>query len=195
MSKQKMMDLYNNSLKQFGEFDFRSLTWGDSEGTSANKRYEDMNLQIPFNDKQLIEFGCGWGSFFDFGFSSKSYYGIDINENFVNIANKKYSNKQFECCDILGFLPTKKYDLAISSGVAGNQGGPADHPIKLKKFLETMYLSANSVMVNFPSIWATIRSENIEYFSPSSTFEIALSITPNVTLIHKEKSDFLLILK
>ena len=58
-----------------------------------------------------------------------------------------------------------------------------------------MQTFASKVMVNFPSTWATIRSENIEYFSPSSTLEIALSVTENVQLIHKSKSDFLLILK
>jgi hypothetical protein len=88
----------------------------------------------------------------------------------------------------------KKYDLAVSSGVAGNQGGPADHPTKLKKYLQLMYDCSNTAMVNFPSTWATIRSNNIEYFSPSSTLEIALSVTENVTLIHKTKSDFLIVL-
>jgi hypothetical protein len=195
MSQEKMLKWYNDSLNEFGESDFRSLTWGDSEGISAKKRYEFMNSKIDFKNKSVIEFGCGWGSFFDFGFNCKEYYGIDINEHLISIAQNKYPNKDFIQGDILDIsLNSHKFDLAISSGVAGNQGGPADHPIKLKMFLNKMYDSAEKVMVNFPSTWATIRSNNIEYFSPSSTLEIALSITENVELIHKHKSDFLLIL-
>lgn len=195
MSEKKMIKWYNDSLNLFGESDFRSLTWADSMGSSAKKRYEDMNNQVPFFDKEIIEFGCGWGSFFDFQFSSKDYYGIDINENFINLAKKKYLDKKFDCFGILEFNSSKKYDLAIASGVAGNQGGPADNPLKLKKFLEIMYSSAKITMVNFPSIWADIRSENIEYFSPSYVLETSLSITRNVKLLHKSKSDFLIVLE
>jgi trans-aconitate methyltransferase len=197
MSQEKMINWYNDSLNQYGEKDFRSLTWGNTEGTSAKARYETMNLIHSFSDKNIIEFGCGWGSFFDFGFTCKSYYGLDINSNFIELAKTKYPNYQFEQIDILAFnnLSNVKYDLAISSGVAGNQGGPADHPLKLKKYLSIMLNASSKVIVNFPSTWATIRSENIEYFSPSSTLEIALSITNNVQLIHKTNFDFLLILE
>lgn len=192
--EQRMMDWYNDSLMNYGENDFRSLTWGTSDGISAKARYLQMNNIIPFKDKSIIEFGCGWGSFFDFGFTCNDYYGIDINLNFINIAKKKYPSNKFENTDILTYNDNTIFDIAISSGVAGNQGGPADHPYKLKEYLYKMFMSANTVMVNFPSTYATIRTNNIEYFSPSATMEIALSITENIQLIHKEKSDFLLIL-
>ena len=190
-----MINWYNSSLEKYGEEDFRALTWSDPKGQSAQFRYDVMNQIINFNDKNIIEFGCGWGSFFDFGFICKSYLGLDINSNFINLAKTKHKNREFHLGDCLSFKNNKKFDLAISSGVAGNQGGPADHPLKLKKFLSNMKSHASKVMVNFPSTWATIRSKNIEYFSPSSTLEIALSITENVQIIHKSKFDFLLILE
>ena len=195
MSQERMINWYNDSLNQYGESDFRSLTWGNAEGTSAKARYEIMNSITPFSDKNIIEFGCGWGSFFDFGFTCKTYYGLDINSNFIELAKTKYPEHKFDLNDVLTFSPINKFDLAISSGVAGNQGGPADHPLKLKKYLSIMFNSSNKVIVNFPSTWATIRSKNIEYFSPSSTLEIALSITNNVQLIHKTNFDFILILE
>ena len=191
---ERMMAWYNESLKIYGIGDYRSLTWGSSDGKSAKSRYDVMNSITTFSDKSIIEFGCGWGSFFDFGFTCKSYHGIDINDEFVKIASQNYKEHSFEVLDVLESKINKKYDLAISSGVAGNQGGPADHPTKLKKYLQLMYDCSNTAMVNFPSTWATIRSNNIEYFSPSSTLEIALSVTENVTLIHKSKSDFLIVL-
>ena len=87
--------LYNDKLNQFGETDFRSLNWGDEKGKSAEKRYEQMSQYVDFNKSSVLEIGCGWGSFFDFGYKCKDYIGLDINENLLNIARKKYSNKKW----------------------------------------------------------------------------------------------------
>ena len=57
-----------------------------------------------------------------------------------------------------------------------------------------MSLIAKKVIVNFPSNRATIRTEFVEYFSPEYVLGEAFNITENVQLIHKQKSDFLLIL-
>ena len=85
----KINDLYNSKLKQFGENDFRSLNWGDKEGTSAKKRYSQIKSHYNWDNKNVLEIGCGWGSFFDFKFTCQEYVGIDINENFINLARKK----------------------------------------------------------------------------------------------------------
>ena len=58
-----------------------------------------------------------------------------------------------------------------------------------------MFNSADNVMINFPSNRATIRSEHVEYFAPEYVISQALNITNNIQLIHKDRSDFLLILK
>lgn len=193
-AQERMLKWYQDSLKEFGPEDFRSLTWGNEQGTSAKARYDQMNNLVPFSNKAVIEFGCGWGSFFDFGLNCKTYTGIDINTEFIELARDKYPDHTFLVADILEEHTYGYFDIAISSGVAGNQGGPADHPTKLRHYLRKMLQHADKVLVNFPSTWATIRTPNIEYFSPSSTLEIALSITPNVEMYHKERADFLLIL-
>ena len=65
----------------------------------------------------------------------------------------------------------------------------------LHKFLTKLSNISKVSLINFPSTWATIRTEMVEYFSPEQVLSQALQITQNVELIHKEKSDFLLILK
>ena len=57
-----------------------------------------------------------------------------------------------------------------------------------------MFNISKTVIVNFPSNRADIRSEHVEYFSPEYILGEALNITHNVQLIHQTKSDFLLIL-
>ena len=189
---------YNKKLELFGKDDFRSLNWGDKEGKSAKIRYQQMSNHYDWNNKSVFEIGCGWGSFFDFNYTCKYYHGIDINENFIKIANDEYDYKtyaKFEVKDISDFTYHREFDVAISTGVAGNRGGPAWNPDLLTTYLSKMYNAAQTVLVNFPSNRATIRSEHVEYFAPEYIISQALNITNNVQLIHKNHSDFLLILK
>lgn len=194
--KTKMIDSYNESLDKYGDSDFRSLNWGDRDGTSARFRYEQMDAEVSFENKSVLEIGCGWGSFFDFGFICQDYVGFDINSKFVDIANKKYGgslDKGFRVQDISSLETiTNKFDVSIASGVAGNIGGPAYLPEKLKNMLHKMYVRSNTVLVNFPSNRATTRAAGVEYFSPEYVLGIALNITNNVKLIHRNKFDFLL---
>jgi len=194
-NKEKMLKWYTDSLNTHGENDFRSLTWGDEEGKSAELRYDQMNSEVSFSGKSIFEVGCGWGSFFDFGYSCKTYMGIDILGDFIDIAYKKYGNlpnAKFFVEDISHILSPGAFDLTISSGVAGNRGGPACEPKQLLNYLRKMYSCSNTVLVNFPSNRATIRTENVEYFSPEYVLGQALCITDNVKIIHKNKFDFLL---
>ena len=194
----KMIKWYRDSFQTYGEGDYRSLTWADKEGKSARKRYEQMAEYIDFEKSNVYEVGCGWGSFFDFGFRCKEYYGIDVVGEFIETANKKHGDNptvKFGHSDIPLLKTGRLFDVAIASGVAGNRGGPAAHPNDLSRFLQHMYDSASTVMINFPSIYATIRSDNVEYFSPPYLLSMALQVTTNVQLIHKDMSDILLILR
>lgn len=197
----KINEWYNSKLEQFGENDYRSLNWGDKEGKSAKARYQQMFEHYDWSNKRILEVGCGWGSFFDFNFKCDYYHGIDINPKLINIAIDKFicpkcTNIKFKTSDIFKYNSiNSNFDIAISSGVAGNRQGPADTPGKLIHYLSFMFNSANTVMVNFPSNRATIRSEYVEYFAPEYIISQALNLTNNIQLIHKNQSDFLLILK
>jgi len=197
----KINEWYDSKLEQFGENDYRSLNWGDKEGKSAKARYQQMFEHYDWSNKRILEVGCGWGSFFDFNFKCDYYHGIDINPKLINIAIDKFicpkcTNIKFKTSDIFKYNSiNSNFDIAISSGVAGNRQGPADTPGKLIHYLSFMFNSANTVMVNFPSNRATIRSEYVEYFAPEYIISQALNLTNNIQLIHKNRSDFLLILK
>ena len=197
----KINEWYDSKLEQFGENYYRSLNWGDKDGKSAKARYQQMFEQYDWSNKKVLEIGCGWGSFFDFNFKCDYYHGIDINPKLINIATDKFichkcTNIIFETSDIFKYNSiNSNFDIAISSGVTGNRQGPADTPGKLMHYLSFMFNSANTVMINFPSNRATIRSEYVEYFAPEYIISQALNLTNNIQLIHKNRSDFLLILK
>ena len=120
------------------------------------------------------------------------------NKKSVKFLNKEYGDltRKFVNSGIsIDFEDQPKFDVAIASGVAGNRGGPATYPEDLHKFLKHMLDNSKMVMINFPSIYATIRSDNVEYFSPSYLLSTALQVTENVELIHKHRFDTLLILR
>jgi hypothetical protein len=194
--KNEMIDSYNDSLDKYGDSDFRSLNWGDKDGTSAKFRYEQMDLEVNFQSKSVLEIGSGWGSFFDFGFICQDYMGFDINPKFIDIANKKYGGSldaYFYVQDISSLASLDiKYDVSIASGVAGNIGGPAYLPEKLNNMLRKMYSISDTVLVNFPSNRATTRADGVEYFSPEYVLGMALNITDNIKIVHRNKFDFLL---
>lgn len=188
-----MLTWYNSSLEQYGENDFRSLTWGDETGKSAFRRYQIIHDIMPINGSSVLEIGCGWGSIFDFGFEPSKYLGLDINEKFIEIAKNKHK-ADFITADIMSYELNGYYDLAIASGVAGNRGGPAWHPNLLLSFMERMFKHADTTIINFPSVWSNIRSEHVEYFSPEYVLSTALQITRNIQLIHLDSFDFFIIL-
>ena len=191
-----ILKFYNKKLEEFGNDDFRSLYWGDKEGSSAKLRYKQMFNHYDWSSKDVLEIGCGWGSFFDFGFISKNYLGVDINENFIKIAKEKHPQKKWQSFNDTWYSPHLygSFDVCISSGVAGNRGGPAWHPGIIKEYLSNMFNCAKTVLVNFPSNRSNIRSEYVEYFSPEYILGEALNITYNTQIIHKPQSDFLLIM-
>ena len=190
-----MIEWYNRSLEEFGESDYRSLTWGDPQGNSARRRYEIIHNYVDLNTNSILEVGCGWGSLFDFGYAPKNYLGIDLNQKFIDIAKAKYVNRQFISADILECEIAHTYDIAIASGVAGNRGGPAWHPDLLYAFIKQLLESSHKAVINFPSIWSDVRSEHVEYFSPESVLSIAFRLTKKVQLIHFDRFDFFLIVE
>lgn len=190
--KQQMLDWYNDSLDKYGDSDYRALTWGDAEGRSAAYRYKIIDSIVSLNDRSVLEVGCGWGSIFDFGFNPEDYLGLDINKALIEIAQNKYEDKRFINAELSNYSSSNKYDVCIASGVAGNRGGPTWHPDLLDSFLDDALRCADLVVINFPSIWANIRSEHVEYFAPEQVFAAAVRKNRNVQLHHFENFDFFL---
>lgn len=57
-------------------------------------KFYNFKNKIPSNNK-VLDIGCGPGTFSSF-FSAKKYCGIDIAQNQIKYAKKKYSKKQFK---------------------------------------------------------------------------------------------------
>lgn len=83
---------YNKSV-----IDFHKNLTNSSTGFSINsqkRRFEIFSDHINDNSS-LLDFGCNVGDFYNYLQNNKNnikYYGIDINEDYINIAKEKYKN-------------------------------------------------------------------------------------------------------
>lgn len=85
------------------------------------KRFTKLLELGDFNDKTLLDVGCGIGGFWDFlkekGIHCQ-YTGIEINSHMIEVAKKKHPDIKgnFFLCDILEEDLNHKYDYVISNG-------------------------------------------------------------------------------
>jgi len=86
---------YDHYFNQ-GKEDYSKVAWG----TESNqlKNYKLVTNYIDNNDS-LLDFGCGLGNFLDYlqkiNISISDYLGVDINNNYIKNAVKKYPNNKF----------------------------------------------------------------------------------------------------
>lgn len=121
--KSKTIIKYQNSFikyqKSFAKHgvSHKALAWKSE--LAAARRYEQIVTDLDFNDKTILDVGCGFGDIIPF-IESKSnnfdYTGIDITSEFIAAAKQKFPKYNFLNADYFGNPIKKKFDIVISSG-------------------------------------------------------------------------------
>src|SRR5437016_1266929 len=91
----KSLNLYQNSFKKFG-VDSKSLLW-KTRGAS-HQRFRQFWAEIDFNNKTVLDIGCGFGEFGKFlikRYKNVDYTGIDITSEFIEEAKKMIPEGKF----------------------------------------------------------------------------------------------------
>lgn len=66
---------------------------------------------------RIIDLGCGTGNLVEY-INPKRYFGGDINPNFVELARRKYPDRDFQVFDLLkSKFPKDKFDYAVIMNV------------------------------------------------------------------------------
>ncbi|WP_303316221.1 class I SAM-dependent methyltransferase [Flavivirga abyssicola] len=87
-------------------------------GYRARKLFVENMVRIKPNQK-ILDIGCGPGDILDF-LPEVHYFGIDLDNNYIEKAKKKYQNRgTFICSGVTDFtLPElESFDIVIASGV------------------------------------------------------------------------------
>jgi len=131
-------------LKKDGSVDYDkndSIKVGWSTKKSQEKRWDTL-LDIGMKDNDsIMDYGCGVGdlyAYMDNKYNGFTYYGVDINKNYIDIANEKHTNGNFKYIYDIDDINVK-YDWFIASGVFTVYTTLND----LLKYIEIAYTQCN----------------------------------------------------
>lgn len=194
-----LIDRYNDRYLKLGK-DVKTLGWGSSE----QQRYRfsvSSTLIGNFEDKQVLDIGCGFGDYCLFLRESsknfKSYTGIDINEKLILEAkgNVTGENINFYQFNLLEEDPKHlgNVDLAFMFGILNfNLKEKMDNFEYSKLFITRAFSLANEALVfdvisenrdpNYPY------DDFIYYHNPLKLIEFCFSLTPFVSFLHDYQS-------
>jgi 2-polyprenyl-3-methyl-5-hydroxy-6-metoxy-1,4-benzoquinol methylase len=96
-SKEHLLSFYNRHLKCSATGP--ALRWTPQGQLKRYHMLADIAPAAELNNSTVLDYGCGTGDFYRFlqrrGIKVK-YTGVDINENFIDLAKKKYPECTFK---------------------------------------------------------------------------------------------------
>ena len=87
-------------------------------GDRARRYFIQKNVK-PKQGLKILDIGCGPGNILEY-LPEVNYYGVDIDQNYIDAANKKYKDKGvFECSNLDEYAVSEpgSFDLVIAVGV------------------------------------------------------------------------------
>lgn len=194
-SKEQLLSFYNYHLKKFGDRP-EALRWTPQ---GQIRRYHTLTeIAHDLHTSTVLDYGCGTGDFYRFlgrrGIVPR-YTGVDINENFIEIARKKYPQCTFRVMDISegddgleGF-----FDYIFICGVFNYLvPGVGDD---LKNALVTLFKHCNKgLALNALSSHTPVKDPELNYTSPEEMVAFSLeNLSPYLMLRHDRiQNDFTL---
>jgi SAM-dependent methyltransferase len=191
LGKRELITFYDRHLRDFGDAP-QAVRW-TLEGQM--RRYNTiLTLTGDLSGKNLLDFGCGKGDFWGFlrdkGVSA-SYCGIDVNENLIALARRKYPEARFIAADIDESPFDQRFDIIIAVGVFNLRIAGIEESARglLKKLF---LLCRESLHANFLTYYVPRRTVELYYVKPEELLAFALTeISPAMTLRHIGEDIFL----
>lgn len=179
----KSLNLYQDKFKKFG-VDPKSLLW-KSRG-AAHQRFRQFWAEIDFNDKKVLDIGCGFGEFGKFLFKrykNVEYTGIDVVPEFIENAKKEVPEGEFYVEDFNNF--NGQYDVVIASGVLNSNKGSRNLEYR-KNSIKRMFELTDDVfafnMLGGHPIPTNKEDSNVWYSDSLEILDYCTSLTHRVVL-------------
>lgn len=196
-SREQLLEFYNFHLRKFGDRP-EALRWTPH---GQLRRYHAMTEIAPaaqLRNATVLDYGCGTGDYYRFlkrqGIDVV-YTGIDMNENFIELARRKYPGCAFRTMTISdGNDPLEGYfDYIFICGVFNYLvPGVQDD---LKETLVTLFKHCNKgLALNALSSHTPIKDPELSYTSPEEMVRFSLeNLSPYLALRHDRiENDFTL---
>jgi len=187
---------YQKTFQKYGVTP-KALQWRNSE--SAEVRYRNLVVDIDFNNKSILDIGCGFSDLIPF-IENKSkkftYTGIDVVPEFIREDQKKYPHHSFLVGDWVKLIG--KSDIILCSGVLNNKVKDNQYAYR-KKAISLMYENANEVLAfNMAGGFPQPKNEDkykVYYVDSQKIFRFCLCLTNKIILRHHyRKKDFTIVM-
>lgn len=197
LNKDKLNEIERNTVERYNaRFDKlgtvpQALGWGSKEHQII--RFEAIYRYLDFNNKSVLDIGCGFSDFYEFLMEKNEkisgYIGIDINKKFIDHCKEKYKENRYEVRNII-LEPYEEYvaDIGLIIGVLNFKFKDINNFEFAKDFIRKSFNACREALViNVLSSYLTPdypREDVVYYHSPEELFGFAQGLTPNVNIIH-----------
>ena len=209
--KMKSLNIYKQKFKEFGVSP-QALQW-KSKG-AAHQRFRQFWSEIDFDDKNVLDVGCGFGEMGNFltkRYKNVKYKGVDIMPEFIENGKKIYPALDLETADYFGHPLPETFDTIICSGALNsNYGSNTHNRIFRQNAIKTMFDHTSNVLAfnmlgghpamenkhSFTSLKQSLpdggkKESNIWYSDSLEILEYCMSLTRRVIMRHHyHPSDF-----
>ncbi len=188
---------YNNiKVKNINYFNTTFINAKDDHGAVAqskishSKRFEKIYEIGDWNNKSILDVGCGLGAYYEF-LKKKgkkiNYTGFDINELMVKEAKKRYKLDEayFEVKDIIEEPVTEKFDYVISVGPLNLKFEKLMNMEITEILLKRMYeISIDAFAISMTSSLSRKKNDETFYYNPFEIGEYVSSFTNDFKIDH-----------
>jgi len=194
-SKDKLLSFYNFHLQKFGDRP-EALRWTPQGQLKRYHMLADIASPQELNNSTVLDYGCGTGDFYRFlkrrGINVK-YTGVDINENFINLARKKYPGCTFRVMNADDDEFEGYYDYIFICGVFNLNVPGVDED--MKNALSRLFRHCNKgLALSALSSYTPIKDPELHFTSPEEMLRFSIEqLSPSVALRHDRiQNDFML---
>lgn len=187
---EQQIKYYKENLVSHG-LSVKALGW--SNETSQNVRFEVLSSIGNLNNHSILDVGCGFGDFYGYlkekNIAPRDYLGIDLVEEMIEEACKRYPRADFETSNILDSC-IGYYDYIFASGIFGL--ALPDWNSYVDTALDRMFSSCRiGVGVNFLGGTSGCCNIDAHYTTPLRVVEKIYKLSSKFVLYHNYKvNDF-----
>lgn len=182
MNKQKTVKRYQERFNKYG-VDSRSLGWSGGLEVQNSRFNSFLKTGIQRGDS-VLDIGCGFGDLYAF-LAEKSlavdYHGIDICQEFLEVAKQKHPEVIFENRDVSKIKGS--YDFCVAIGIFNYYESKTEHLKYISNTIETMWqLSKKAVFVDFLSPFVDYKAQNSFHIEIADIFNLVNHFTQRFEL-------------
>lgn len=183
-AKDQLLSFYNYHWEKFGDRP-EALRWTPK---GQLRRYHTfLDIAPDLNGRTVLDYGCGTAGLY--GFLKRrnihvQYTGVDINENFINVAKIKYPECALKVMSIDEESLEGYFDYIFICGVFNLRvPGVQDD---LRNSLVGLFKHCNKgLALNALSSHAPVKDPELNYTSPEGMVKFAIeNLSPSVALRH-----------